>query len=391
MPAPPSKPAVPAAASRDRESELAILHTIAEALNASVDLKTSLAAALSHVAAAFGLDTGWVFLLDEATGEPYLAAAQNLPSGLADNPVRMTGTCYCLDTFRDGDLNGAANINVVTCSRLKWLAGRGTEGLRFHASIPLYAHGRKLGVMNLASPEWRRLSPDDLRLLHTIGDMLSVAIDRAKLYARSIEMGAVDERNRLAREIHDTIAQGLAGIALRLDTADALLGAGDSKGARAVVAEALKLTRANLEEARRSVLDLRAAPLEERTLEEAIRLLVEKVAPSGRPSVIFEAVGAARRLPARIEVGLYRIAQEALANALRHAHAKRVTLRLLVEPERVRLAIADDGRGFEAGEERPGRFGLVGMGERVRLLGGRLAIETAPGRGARIEAEVPLN
>ena len=113
----------------------------------------------------------------------------------------MTGSCYCLDTFRQGDLNGAANVNVVTCSRLKWLAGEGSAGLRFHASVPLYAHGRRLGVMNVASVEWRQLSAEDLRVLHTVGDMLGIAIERAQLYARGASKPAmVEERNRLARE-----------------------------------------------------------------------------------------------------------------------------------------------------------------------------------------------
>ena len=134
----------------------------------------------------------------------------------------MEGTCYCLDTFRQGDLAGAANVNVVTCSRLKNLID-GTDGLRYHASIPLVAHGRQLGVLNVASPSWREISPDELRLLYTVGDLLSIAIERARLFARSVELGAVQERNRLAREIHDTLAQGLTAITLQLEAADLLL------------------------------------------------------------------------------------------------------------------------------------------------------------------------
>ena len=89
-----------------------------------------------------------------------------------------------------GDLDGAANVNVITCSRLKKLID-GTDGLRYHASIPLYAHGKQLGVLNVASPEWRQLTPDDLRLLYTVGDMLGIAIERARLFAHSAEFGAV--------------------------------------------------------------------------------------------------------------------------------------------------------------------------------------------------------
>src|SRR5947209_4831811 len=194
-----------------RNRELSILNAIAEALNREVDLSQALQVALAQVARLLDLRTGWIWLLREDTGESYLAASLNLPPALANVPQRMEGHCHCLDTFRAGDLDGAANVNVVTCSRLQWLdAGAGTGGLRYHASIPLYAHGKPLGVLNVASPDWRRLSAADLRLLYTVGDLVSIAVERARLFARQAQFGATAERNRLAREIHDTLAQGLA-------------------------------------------------------------------------------------------------------------------------------------------------------------------------------------
>ena len=370
--------------------ELGILNAIAQALNESVELSGSLSVALSRVAELLGLRAGWVWLLDERTGEAYLAASQNLPPGLADHPERMEGWCYCLETFRDGNLNGAANVNVVTCSRLKWL-GEGTEGLQYHASIPLYARGKKLGVMNVASPEWRRLSPEDLRLLHTVGDMLGIAVERAHLFARSAEAGAAEERNRLAREIHDTLAQGLAATALHLDAAEALLeGGADPAQVRAAVHRALEMTRRNLEDARRSVLDLRALPLEGRGLAEALDALAASASGPGAPAVRVEKLGGAHPLPSRVEVALYRAAEEALANALRHASAESVTLRLLVEPRAATLVVTDDGRGFDPAAVPPGRLGLVGMRERARLVGGEMRVESAPGRGTRVEVVLPL-
>ncbi len=379
---------------RRRNHELLILNQIAAALNREIDLDQALRTALAQVAEFFNLHTGWAFLLHEETGQAYLAAAQNLPPALAQDSCRlMEGGCACLDAYRHGGLDNRERVRVITCSRLEDLVA-GTDGLRYHASIPLYAHQKPLGVFNVASAEahWWELSAADLRLLHTVGDLLSIAIERARLFARSTQLGAIEERNRLAREIHDTLAQGLTAVSLKLETADALLEAeAPPERVRQVIQQALNLTRSNLEEARRSVLDLRAAPLEGRTLAEALTALTEEwTRQQGLPAT-FSAAGGLRPLPVRLEVGLYRIAQEALTNIARHAHAGRVNLELVATPAHIRLSIEDDGRGFEADDISPGRYGLVGLNERARLLGGILRLESCPGTGTRLEVTIPLS
>jgi two-component system, NarL family, sensor kinase len=374
-----------------RNRELAILNHIAEALNRSTDLREILSNTLAQVTELFDMQTGWVWLFREDGEEVYLAAAQNLPSGLLSHPDLMEGSCYCLDTYRAGDLAGAANVNVITCSRLNKLA-EGTGGLRYHASIPLYALGKKLGVFNVASPGWQQLSPEDLRVLYTVGDLLSMAVERARLFARSSELGALEERNRLAREIHDTLAQGLAGITLQLETAEALLESGvPAEAVRASVEQALSSARQNLEDARRSVLDLRAAPLEGRSLPEALTRLVSDFNQRGDLQVEHRLEGANQPLPSRVEAGLYRVAQEALENVAQHAGARHAALHLSITPEQVVLEITDDGRGFEPGQIPPGRFGLAGINERVRLLGGSLELKSSPGAGTVVRATVPLD
>jgi len=374
-----------------RNRELSILNAITAALNREVDLTQALNAALAQVAELLELQTGWVWLIDRATGQSYLATAQNLPPGLADNPELMEGDCYCLKTYREGDLEGAANVNVVTCSRLRALVA-GTNDLRYHASIPLYTRTReKLGVLNVASTDWRELSPDDLRLLHTVGDVLGIAIERARLFDQSTQVGALDERNRLAREIHDTLAQGLAAIALRLEAAELHLDTdSDPSRVREAVHQALTLAQDNLAEARRSVLDLRAAPLEGRTLIEALAALKDDLAASGGLEIALESVGAARPLAPRIEAGLYRIAQEALTNIVTHSEAHKVRMRLVSTPQEVRLEVEDDGIGFEPLEIPPERYGLLGINERAKLLGGSMTLESSPQVGTRIEIIVPL-
>jgi two-component system NarL family sensor kinase len=151
------------------------------------------------------------------------------------------------------------------------------------------------------------------------------------------------------------------------------------------------LTQANLEEARRSVLDLRAAPLEGRSLVEALATLAQTWTSQTQRPVNLTTTGGIRPLPLRLEVGLYRIAQEALTNIARHAEAQRVTMELVTTPEQVRLSIEDDGQGFDPAEVPPGHYGLIGLNERARLLGGTLHLKSCPGMGARIEVTVPLD
>lgn len=371
-----------------RNRELSVLNDIAHALNQSVDLDQALEATLRKVAALLDLSTSWIWLMNEETGEPYLAAALNLPPALQDNPEKMGGWCYCLDTYRKGDLKGAANVNVVACSRLKGLV-EGTGGLRYHASIPLYAKAKRVGVLNVASVEWRELSSEDLRLLNTVGDLTSIAIERARLYEQSVETGVANERLRLAREVHDTLGQNLAAILMRLETLDALLDDDtDREKLSGVLRGAMTLARNNLEDARRAVLDLRAAPLENRSLQGALEDLGKEIGSRAGVDVRVACVGG-HPLTARVESGLYRIAQEAMNNVAEHAGATGARLKLTSTPDHVALVVEDNGTGFEVEGDPEGRHGLVGMRERARLLGGSLNAESTPGRGTRLEIRIP--
>jgi two-component system NarL family sensor kinase len=204
-----------------------------------------------------------------------------------------------------------------------------------------------------------------------------------------VELGAVEERIRLARELHDTLAQGMTAVGLQMESVDALLESGASAArARESLARALALNRASLADVRRSVLDLRAATLDGRSLVQAVQALARgRAAP---PKIKVMVVGGNQPLPARLEVGVYRIISEALTNVERHAHAERVRVRLTITPERLRCTISDDGRGFNPEEVPVGHFGLVGMNERAKLLGGRLRLASAPGRGTRLSVSVPV-
>jgi signal transduction histidine kinase len=209
----------------------------------------------------------------------------------------------------------------------------------------------------------------------------------AQLLTQAREAGVLDERQRMAREIHDTIAQGLTGIVTQLEAASC---AGDSRHVRT----AAQLARDSLAEARRSVHALRPQELEEARLPDALAGVVERwSAVNGVPAAL-TTTGTALPLLPEIEVALLRVAQEALANVAKHAGASRAGLTLSYMEDLVTLDVRDDGVGFavpEAGGSAGpgGGFGLTGMRQRVARVAGSLAIESEPGGGTAVSARVP--
>ncbi|MBS1907760.1 MAG: sensor histidine kinase [Actinobacteria bacterium] len=201
-----------------------------------------------------------------------------------------------------------------------------------------------------------------------------------------------DERARLAREIHDTLAQGFAGIIAQLRAAEQ---AADDETRRHRTQAALALAQEGLAEARRSVQALRPTALEQTSLADALSGVAHAwSARTGIPTAVTVS-GTARPLPTATEVALLRAAQEALANIEKHAAAKRVTITLGLDAAAVRLEVQDDGRGFDAVErlrsaaEGSGGYGLIAMRERLESAAGTLTIEARPGRGTLVRAEVP--
>jgi two-component system NarL family sensor kinase len=233
---------------------LRVLKEVAEALNSAPTEQRAASEALRRMADLLGVQTGWVWLREPASGRFYNAAVQSLPPYLQE-PVRMTGrSCWCLELFQSGQLT-TRNIDVVECSRLapavESQQAALTHGLRCHASVPLYAGNRPLGVMNLAMRGWRRLTRQELDLLTTIADQVGVAIERARLGGQSIERARADERSRMARDVHDTLAQGFTAVALHVEAGLSRLEPHDP--ARPALQRALDAARQSLDEARRSI------------------------------------------------------------------------------------------------------------------------------------------
>ena len=197
-------------------------------------------------------------------------------------------------------------------------------------------------------------------------------------------LAVLGERRRLSRELHDTLEQGLAGIALQVDSARQHLARRPEVVARCLDT-ALHMVEYSREETRRTVNQLRSQALERGDIAQAVREVAGELTSGGRPTVEVEVRGAPRRLSVAAEHHLFRIAQEALTNAVRHAQASRVSVSLAFAGDAVELTVSDDGRGLPSEKPAHGfHFGLSGMRERARALGTRLEVESAPGSGTTI-------
>jgi signal transduction histidine kinase len=239
-----------------------------------------------------------------------------------------------------------------------------------------------------------RMLVDQQHLLAENDRLRAEAEGRARelevLYAQAQQAAALEARQRLARDLHDAATQSLYSARLHAEAALRLLAGGASDEAAACLREVTGATRDALAEMRLLIYELRPPVLEERGLLAALRQRLAAV--EGRAGLETELVadpGADVRLPVAAEQELYRVAQEALNNALRHGRPGRIAVRLRDTPGAVSLEVADDGAGFDATVPADGGAGLPGMRERVARLGGMLAIESAPGQGTRVRVEVP--
>jgi signal transduction histidine kinase len=199
------------------------------------------------------------------------------------------------------------------------------------------------------------------------------------------------ERNRIAREIHDNLAQDILGISVQLELVARLMPAA-AETAKGHLDRARMLVRNSMTEARRYVWDLRSQELQKKDLPAALRDTTKRLTAESKIETVVEVAGPLRPLPVEVETNLLRIGQEAINNAVKHARANRIEVGLNFETRKVQLSVRDDGRGFDPREQiADGHFGLLGMRERAEQIGGVLSIDSAPERGTQIAVDVPLN
>ena len=356
---------------RARNDELVALNDLAASLTRSLQAQAILTDAIEAIRAVQPLRAARAYVLD---GETLVTASEWCHPDVDTPPAAGV-----LDALAATAI--ARGRQVRKYDRGRWLL----------LAWPLASTQGPLGAVAVQT----KVPPkaDTQRLLQAIADQVALALYTAHLSAVGREHAVLEERTRLAREIHDTLAQQLTGIVLQLEAAQTMIERGSDR-AQASVTLAHELARSALQEARRSVWNLRPASLAATGAVGAIEREVAAFGERTRIAARFRARSVPRRvsLAPAAEVALLRIVQEALANVARHSGAARVDVLMRTDGHELLLSVCDDGEGFDAASApaRTDCFGLQGMRERVRLAGGSLVVVSAPGAGTEVTARMPL-
>jgi signal transduction histidine kinase len=258
--------------------------------------------------------------------------------------------------------------------------------------VPLDSRGRTLGVIQYYHRKAPALDDEERAFLTTVADQAAVAVANAALYAQSERTAALVERQRLARELHDSVSQALFSMTLHARAAQRHLSAGEDVNAKALAAvdKLTELTQGALAEMRALIFELRPGALREEGLVAALSR--QAAALSARESVPITVTGPAQRavLTATAEEHLYRIVLEALNNAVKHASASRISVDVEVCGEELSITVVDDGVGFDPAVVPAGHLGRLTMAERAASLGGVLTVDSRPGSGSRVRVVLQL-
>lgn len=371
------------------DRDLTTLLEIARNLAATLELEPLLDLILDQVRGAVAYHGAGILILDDgalvqlaqrgpATNQRAIGFRVELTNSPLLQGILEHGVPCVIPDVWAGDPTAVAYREAVGES---WLRAR--PYIRSWVGLPLRFRGRKLGLMVVTYGETAHFTDRHVRLLTAVAAQASVALENARLVAASRESAAQEERQRLARDLHDAVTQTLFSASLIGDVLPALWARNPERGAEAL-ADLRLLTRGALAEMRTLLFELRPGALVETPLGDLLRHLADGVTGQSRLPVSVTVEGLPL-LPAEVQVACYRIAQEALNNVVKHAHASRVALQVTATAAGgVRVRIRDDGGGFDPAHRPAGHFGLTTMRERAAAIGATLAVLSAPGQGTDI-------
>jgi len=393
---------------KNRHDELIALSRVSAAISGLWDLEAILKVGLNSVLEIMHGVIGGVMLLDEQTETLSYFIYHGLSAKYAEEMRFKLGEGIAGKVAQNGKATLLEDISLEPSAAHPDLIK--TEGLKAFLSVPLRAKDKILGVMNVASTTARDFTKDDMYLLASIGDQLGLAIEQAKLYKklsdsrkryqtllRQMITIQEEERKRIARELHDETSQQLTALTLNLQALTEMMEMGNTEDTeiKAMLKRIHHIAVQAHAEVARLIKELRPTLLDTLGLPAAIRSLAETNLASRGINVTTEFKGMEqRRLSPEAELTLFRVAQEAMSNIVKHSEAKKAMIRLECNSNECILCIEDDGKGFNVSEitriEKDGRgAGLFGIRERVGAVDGEAYVESQPGKGAKAIAKVP--
>jgi len=316
-----------------------------------------------------------------------------ITSGMSDELIESMGPLPRTHGMLGAMLDSAEphrTEDITADPRFRGWWPRAHPMMRSFLGVPIVARGEVIGALYLTEKEdGSTFSLDDQKVIELLAAHAAIAIENARLHERSRELSIVEERNRLARELHDSVTQRLFGVALAAESASTLLER-DRAGAANELKRVSELARGAMEELRAVVFELRPASLEAEGLATVLRKHVEVLRRVAGQRIELFACDVPK-LGAHPATQVLRIAQEALGNAVRHAGAERIEVLLQGKEDQLILQVTDDGCGFdpEGPEVRGQRLGLTSMEERATELGGALQVSSTLGEGTTIRLELP--
>lgn len=385
----------------DADSDAQLLRRVIEILSAGLDLDGIAQGVADLITETTSTDVCFVHLLDEPRGMLQLRGATAPFDQLARQIELPVGEG--VSGWVASHCEPAVIIdNKRADRRYRYIPELRGEEFTSMASVPMITRpGDLVGVLNVHTRDRREFTQDDVELLGSVAGLMAGAIENASLHSRLAEREEAmerfaeqivllgeTERRRLAGEIHDGISQRIVSLSFHLSAAaDAV--ATDPSGAAEQIARAQELAAGALDETRNAIAGLRPPVLDDLGLAASLESLARS---TSLPNVQVDTVPTS--LPEHVETAVYRIAQEALQNVMKHARAAHVHLRLSVTAGAVVLEISDDGTGFDptcaTGRAGPVGYGLPGMQQRAELLGGQLTADSSPGRGTVVRLRVPI-
>jgi len=265
-----------------------------------------------------------------------------------------------------------------------------SKGTKKYLTIPTLVGGRVKGFIGIRHEARPRYRPEEIELAQALAHQAMLAIQLNEFAEQSRQAAILEERNRMARDIHDTLAQGFTGVIVQLEAVEDAIACCRRKEANEHLQRASELARQSLNEARRSVHALRPQALQRGNFWEALKGIVKNTTAGTTLHTRFELRGKLRELPLVWEENLLHIGQEALTNALKYARPRNFETRLICNTKELRLELRDDGGGFKINGRHDG-FGLAGMRERVEQMGGQLKVTSSRGKGTKVIVTLPYN